>query len=380
MLNGVKKGQKYSFKEGKKIVVVHIFLWCCVLFFFTQFFKFQTEDFTKIINFSLLLMPVTITTTYATIYHLIPKYLLRKHYWTFLIYSIYLITISACLIALSILGGLVFLSDLNVDEMLPMSKNFMLVFIGVYTIVFIASAFSLERQNQHTITKNQELKNQLLERELKLNAQKLNYLKMQIHPHFLFNTLNTIYGFALQKSDYTAEMILRLSNLLDYLLYQINDAVVELREEVEHIQDYIALEKLRFQDVLNINFEISMNERPTLVAPMLMLPFVENAFKHGAIKNGVFDITIKLQVKGEQIYFAISNSISSDFEDSQVGGIGLKNIRNRLDLLYKDRHLLNFDVNDDCFKVELYLNNDTNEERNYLRKMDFSKFKMDIVF
>jgi len=262
--------------------------------------------------------------------------------------------------------------------MLPISKSLILVFIGVYIIVFIASVFSLERQNQNTITKNQELKNQLLERELKLNAQKLNYLKMQIHPHFLFNTLNTIYGFALQKSDYTAEMILKLSNLLDYLLYQSNDSLVELKQEIQHIEDYIALEKLRFQDVLKVTFEVEGKEESTLIAPMLMLPFVENAFKHGSIKNGVFEVNIQLKIKGEQIYFLIANSINIDSAVNKTGGIGLQNIRNRLDLLYKNQYILRVAADEEYFSVELYLNNQSNEELNYLRKLDFSSFDIDI--
>ncbi|MGH1336229.1 MAG: histidine kinase, partial [Aureispira sp.] len=129
-------------------MLLHTVLWGLVLLFFTQFLKFQTEDLDKIIHFSLLLMPVTIFTTYTTIYYLIPKYLLLKHYWTFLLYSIYLIILSAYFITLSIYGGLIFLSRLKIEEMLPISKSLLLVFVGVFTIVFIASVFSLERQNR----------------------------------------------------------------------------------------------------------------------------------------------------------------------------------------------------------------------------------------
>lgn len=362
-----------------KTIILHLVLWSCVLLFFTQFLKFQTEDFNKILNSSLLLMPVTITTTYTTIYYLIPRYLLKKHYWTFLLYSIYLIIISAYLITLSIYAVLIYLSQSKVDEMPPISKSLILVFVGVYTIVFIASAFSLERQNQNTNTKNQELKNKLLERELKLNEQKLDYLKMQIHPHFLFNTLNTIYGFALQKSDYTSEMILKLSNLLDYLLYQVNDPLVELKQEVEHIQDYIDLERLRFQNILQVSFEIEGSCKSILVAPMLLLPFVENSFKHGSIRNGIFEVKIQLQIKEEQIYFVITNSINKNsIKENKVGGIGLKNIRNRLDLLYNNQYALKLDHNDDFFRVELYLDNNSNDTQNYLQTLDFDSFEIDL--
>jgi two-component system LytT family sensor kinase len=339
-----------------KPLIIHLVLWALVLLFFTQFLKFQTEDFNKIINFSLLLMPVTIGTTYTTIYYLIPKHLLTKQYFLFFLHGIYVVIISAYLITLSIYGGLFFFYHLTADEMLPISKSLILVFVGVYTIVFVASVFSLERQNQNTITKNQDLKNQLLERELKLNAQKLDYLKMQIHPHFLFNTLNTIYGFSLQKSDHAPDMILKLSNLLDYLLYQVNDSSVELKQEVEHIQDYIALEQLRFQDVLKVNFKIGGEGQSVRIAPMLMLPFVENAFKHGNIRNGFLEIKINLELKKEVLCFSIYNSIDKNLDRNNKAGIGLKNIKSRLALLYKDNYDLKIATDDDFFRVDLFLN------------------------
>ena len=300
-------------------------------------------------------MPVTILMTYTTIYYLIPKYLLTKRYWTFLLYSIYLTIISAYFLLLSIFGGLIFLSHLKVEEMLPLSKSLILVFVGVFTIVFIASVFSLERQNQRTLTKNQELVNQLLERELLLKAQKLDYLKMQIHPHFLFNTLNTIYGFALQKSNYTAEMILKLSNLLDYLLYQSNASLVELKQEVQHIQDYISLEKVRFQDVLNVNFKLEGPWESILMPPMLFLPFVENAFKHGTTHQGTFEVDIHLLVQDNNIHFSMTNSSAMPMIQQQSGGIGLKNIRKRLDLLYADQYQLETNYKEAFFYVQLAL-------------------------
>ncbi|MBP2834332.1 histidine kinase, partial [Aquimarina sp. U1-2] len=99
-----------------------------------------------------------------------------------------------------------------------------------------------------------KLETKILETQLKLKDQELNYLKMQIHPHFLFNTLNTMYGFALKKADETPEMILKLSNLLDYLLYQVDKPFVALIDEINHIDDYIELEKMRFNDTLQVNF------------------------------------------------------------------------------------------------------------------------------
>ena len=104
---------------------------------------------------------------------------------------------------------------------------------------------------------------------------------MQIHPHFLFNSLNTIYGFALKKSDDAPEMILKLSNLLDYILYQIEKPQVLLTDEINHLMDYVSLEKMRFHDTLDVTFNIENINESTKIAPMLLLPFIENSFKHG---------------------------------------------------------------------------------------------------
>ena len=132
-----------------------------------------------------------------------------------------------------------------------------------------------------------KLENKILETQLKLKEQQLNYLKMQIHPHFLFNTLNTMYGFALKKADDTPEMILKLSNLLDYLLYKVDKPFVLLADDIDHIKDYIELEKMRFNETLKIHFSTQNISENIKIAPMLLLPFIENSFKHGAIKNSV---------------------------------------------------------------------------------------------
>ena len=190
--------------------------------------------------------------------------------------------------------------------------------------------------------------------QLKLKEQELNYLKMQIHPHFLFNTLNTMYGFALKKADETPEMILKLSNLLDYLLYQVDKPFVSLNDEINHINDYIELEKMRFNDTLHINFETENILADTKIAPMLLLPFVENSFKHGSLKKGVLNVSIKLYCKKKSLFFEIKNT--STINAISENGIGLDNIKKRLDLLYKDQYTLTINNENGLFKVNLKLN------------------------
>src|SRR5690606_22886762 len=188
--------------------------------------------------------------------------------------------------------GLIYLSDFQYANMAPISRNLLFVATAVYLVVIIVSAFKLLKLNLNHAEKTKVLETKILETQLKLKEQELHYLKMQIHPHFLFNTLNTMYGFALKKADETPEMILKLSNLLDYLLYQVDKPFVLLTQEIQHIEDYIALENLRFNDTLAVTFNYYHILETTKIAPMLLLPFVENSFKHGGLKSGKLSINI----------------------------------------------------------------------------------------
>lgn len=238
----------------------------------------------------------------------------------------------------------------------PMSKNFLFILILVYLIVGIRSFSSILSHNFKVDTKNKELENKILNTQLQLKQQELNYLKQQIHPHFLFNTLNTIYGFAIRQSKQTPDIILKLSNLLDYILYQINKPQVSLREEVLHIQEYIELEKIRFQDNLKVETSINEIDKTIQIAPMLLIPFVENAFKHGEIVNGYLQINVQCKVENNQLHFVISNSVKEHEETINNHGIGLENIGKRLDLHYKDSYQLKSQIKDNTYIVELIIN------------------------
>jgi LytS/YehU family sensor histidine kinase len=223
----------------------------------------------------------------------------------------------------------------------------------VYLIVGFVSFVSLLNNNFKTISKNKELQNKILETQLQVKNQELQYLKKQIHPHFLFNTLNTIYGFALKQSKDTPEIILKLSNLLDYILYQVDKPKVSLKEEVLHLKEYIELEKIRFQDSLKVNFRAENILEETQIAPMLLIPFVENAFKHGSLIDGYLTVEINIQLNENQLEFSIKNTIVSSEIDKNENGIGLENIQKRLNLLYKNKHLLNVAAEENWFVVDL---------------------------
>lgn len=337
--------------------LLHLLFWCSVLLFFTFFFGSGAANFSDTLMYSLFLMPITIATTYVSIYKLIPDYLITKRYALFVLYSIYTLIISGYLVMVSIFFSLIYISHFEYKAMNPNTKNILFVMTGIYLVVFIVSAFKLMKLNISTSEKTKALETKILETQLKLKEQELHYLKMQIHPHFLFNTLNTLYGFALKKADETPEMVLKLSNLLDYLLYQADKPFVELEAEVNHIQDYIDLEKMRFNDTLNVRFNYKNNDASVKVPPMLFIPFLENSFKHGTIKNGMLDIDIHLKYEDKQLLFNIFNTYNP--KQTKQKGIGLKNIKKRLDLLYKDNYELA--ISEDnivfCASLKIYMTN-----------------------
>ncbi len=336
-------------------VISHLLFWVVVYFFYNYFLGYGSNNTNYVSRFSLFLMPVTISVSYFFLYFLIPKYLLTKKQVIFLLYSIYTFIVSAYLIILSILYALVFLIDLNSDGTSPLTKTLPFIILGVYFVVLIVVSLSLIMHNYNSIVKNESLNSKILNAQLELKEQELKFLKMQIHPHFLFNSLNTIYGFALKKADEAPEMILKLSNLLDYILYQVEKPSVLLQDEINHLLDYVSLEKMRFHDTLEVKIDKSIENENAQIAPMLLIPFVENAFKHGAIVKGKLKVNILLVTKGNELFFEIKNTSIKDHNSEK--GIGLENIKKRLEMLYPSVHKINIEQHENSFKVQLVISN-----------------------
>jgi two-component system, LytTR family, sensor kinase len=169
----------------------------------------------------------------------------------------------------------------------------------------------------------------------------LNYLKSQTNPHFLFNTLNNIYSLARDKSDLTPESILRLSKILRFMLYETGGQYIAIEQEVKIMTDYIALEKLRYDESLRVNFNHNLEDVKQAIPPLLLIPLVENAFKHGVseTRNQPF-VDIHLSVKSRQLLFVVKNSVESSLiEERMKENIGLANLRRQLELLYHDYNL-----------------------------------------
>ena len=343
------KIKKYIFK-----LIGHSFFWVIIYFFYNYFLGFGSNQKTYIQSFSAFLMPVTITISYFVVCFLVPKYLLKKLYKNFILYTIYTLILSIYAIILTVLFALVYLADLNPENASPITKTLPFIILGVFFVVLIVVSLSLILHNYKSIVKNEDLKNKILQTQLQLKEQELKLLKMQIHPHFLFNSLNTIYGFALKKGDEAPEMILKLSNLLDYILYQIEKPTVSLENEINHLEDYISLEKLRFHDTLEVNLIKGDDISEMYIAPMLLIPFVENSFKHGAIIDGCLAIMISVKRNSEMLFFEVENSVLEKPNDST--GIGLENIQKRLKMLYPNAYTLEINRTDKLFKVQLAIN------------------------
>ncbi len=340
-----------------KFIPLHFLFWVAIWFFFVYFFSYNSNNTNYVTWFSSFLLPITMVTTYFVVYYLIPNYLLTKKYKLFALYSAYTLVFSTYLILIAIFGSFVFLSNMELQNMPPMSRNYVFVLILVYLVVFIVSFISLLNHNFKTQTENKELLNKILDTQLQIKSQELQYLKKQIHPHFLFNTLNTIYGFALKQSKNTPEIILKLSNLLDYILYQVDKPQVSLKEEVLHINEYIDLEKIRFQDTLMVSIDTYNIIDEKQIAPMIMIPFVENAFKHGNLIDGFLKVNIQINLEEDQLNFEIKNSVLTNELKSNKMGIGLENIKKRLNLLYKNNYQLDIQTKDNWYIVNLTISN-----------------------
>ncbi|MEY3240212.1 MAG: hypothetical protein RIR11_1650 [Bacteroidota bacterium] len=185
----------------------------------------------------------------------------------------------------------------------------------------------------------------------------LNYLKSQTNPHFLFNTLNNIYALAQDKSDLAPESILRLSDILRFMLYETNDAYIEIGQEVKIISDYIALEKLRYDQTLQVHFKFDVINLQQPIPPLLLIPLVENAFKHGASETRNQPLVdISLSIHQQQLTFIVKNSCDKSSEAwSTKENIGLSNLRRQLELLYTD-YRISLQQDGDVFTALLNIN------------------------
>lgn len=187
----------------------------------------------------------------------------------------------------------------------------------------------------------------------KLNAE-LSYLKAQINPHFLFNTLNSIYSLAIEKSDHTATAVVRLSEMMRYVTTEANSDFVALEKELNYVGSYIELQKIRFGDTIRLMYSVDGNMAGKKIAPLILIPFVENAFKHGVNPEENSDIRISIDIKDHVLQLIVfNNKVNIRTQNEIRTEQGIENTKNRLQLLYPSKHLLIIDDDKNAYSVSL---------------------------
>ena len=231
--------------------------------------------------------------------------------------------------------------------------NMQLVFLAFTLVAILSTIFQILSEWFRHERDRRELEAQKTQSELR-------FLKSQINPHFLFNTLNNLYALTLKKSDTAPEIVLKLSDMMRYMLYECNEKQVPLEKEIRYIQNYLDLERIRQGGDVDIVFEIDGEVRDQRVAPLLFIPFIENSFKHGvnrALKNAFVHLNMKISDSG--IEMELKNSKPDSLPGGlphRAGGIGLVNVRHQLQLLYPGKHKLKIEDSPVSYIVQLKIN------------------------
>jgi hypothetical protein len=336
----------------------HLVFWFAAYLFFIVFYGSANRDYFLTQVFASMLFPLSIATTYFINYYLIPRFLFTKKYSRFILFSFYTLVISVWLELLISLSVFVFFGNYQIYKMDPSSFDAVLLFVGLYFIIIVATVIKLVQRSFQIQKNNIELHKKRYETELKLKEAELKLLKAQIHPHFLFNTLNNLYGLTLEKSDAAPDLVLRLSEILDYILYRCNEKQVQLSEEINNLKNYIGIEKIRYSEKLKLDLSFQSISENLNIAPLILLPFVENAFKHG-VSNfpGTAFVIIKMNMLDKNLIFKIENTKNPipNTNKTPTNGIGLINVKKRLELMYPEKYILSIDDKTDTFSVSLTL-------------------------
>ncbi|NBB20381.1 hypothetical protein GVN20_13530 [Runella sp. CRIBMP] len=301
---------------------------------------------------TLVWMPYQIFMAYVLLYGIIPWFFKKRHKTALILLIIWLL--------LGLLGNFlfryfVFIPFRTRAMPVPEHSTYRVAFtVNSYmltnAIAFVAAIPKILRYQYQKERANQQLTHETRTIELQL-------LKSQVHPHFLFNTLNNLYSLTQKQSSTASEIVLKLSGLLHYMLYECNAPEVPLTKEIAVLQDYIALERLRYGPRLTIKTQFLGDLADQKIAPLLLIPFVENAFKHGAAEQvSQAYIDLHLIVKEKFLFFELVNSQndpSNEPHNNNIGGIGLKNVKKRLDLIYRQQYELKVDSQSEKFTVWL---------------------------
>jgi len=286
--------------------------------------------------------------SYITGHWLMPKYLLKKKY------SDFALGFFICSVMIFFMGwyvDLIFFSEYNTpnltllqsfrSEMIFSITDRTLIFFTFFIGIKLLKTWYLQQQEELTLTRENA-------------AAELQLLKVQVHPHFLFNTLNNIYSFTINKSPKAAILVLQFSDMMKYMINECESAVVPLDKELKILQDYMGIEKVRYGERLNMQIYIEGDYNDKLIAPLLMIPFLENSFKHGA-SNMLEDpwVTLIINIKENILHFKLSNSKPSQALSNGYSGIGLTNVQKRLQIIYPGKHHLKIESTENTYTVSM---------------------------
>ena len=347
-------------------ILFHVTIWA--FFILTSLIQFYESPF-KINNDFYVQWGTGIVLFYLNYFYLVPALLLEKKYW------LYFVFVLALILLFMIIRINYFIPEFNhlrtpnmmPPKMLPeeakmfiregrmkvrIHKQPLFFKIGPSFFYLLITAISAIIRTLTEFYQNQQ--NKLIAETHRTNTE-LNYLRKQTNPHFLFNSLNSIYSLAHKKSDLVPDAIVTLSELMRYMLYETDNKTVALEKEIDYIQNYIELQKLRLNNIENIVINVHGDTRNKFIEPLLLISFVENAFKYGTDYKGAAYVKIKIFILENNLDFWIENTIENHVKDPENSGIGLVNIQNRLDLLYPDAHELTIRQDSQYYRVHLNL-------------------------
>ena len=337
--------------KNKINLIYHLLVWTILFYLYVYFMHNFIPLKQAIVQVSLYLVYIA-GVFYLHTYFLAPRFFNKKRIF-------YYISAIALLMLISIVVNNLYkqhfeiqFSNLNYGSNFHGHANY-IVSGTLSTLLFSFIAWFIIKYRAQVQQKNELV--------LQKNSAELAMLKSQINPHFLFNTLNNIYALSLEKAEpVVSEMILSLSEINRYMLYETEPDYVPLSKEVAYLHSYIELEKLRCENVSNIKFSVSPEIDSVKISPLLLIPFVENAFKHSRIvdESGAW-IEINLSVESNKLLFKCENSIpDAAFIKDKTGGIGLENVKRRLLILYPNKHELYISHQERKFIVDLKLHLD----------------------
>jgi sensor histidine kinase YesM len=334
----------------------HVLFWISAWIFQGLIYGFLYPDLadpmTFILSFSeaFMYLPMHMLLAYSLTYIVLPKLIFKGKYWPGILTVVGLVAITAMLAPVTLLY---IINPFR--EMMGVQTKWNSVFFsfmgglrGALTVSGFFVAIKLIKQWYLKKTDHERLEKEKLRAELEL-------LKGQLHPHFMFNTLNSIYSMALRNSTQTAEAIHKLSNLMRYMITECNAPAISLQQEIQVIQTYIELEKSRLGERLDHTLSIQGQLSGHSIAPLLLLPFVENSFKHGAyLAEDQAWVSLTILLKDDQFMFKLING-KSNHGKPPASGIGLTNVKKRLELLYPQTHELRISEDEETYIVSLTL-------------------------